>query len=75
MTRVEEVAERFATCRDLAACLRRQNIPRRFVGRCERRAAYWRRQFAFALADKLDRNLFGDEIDAMLFLHVGSGSP
>ena len=71
MNRIEEIAGTFATYRNLVTLARRHNLPTR-TWNAHRR--YWWQRFAFALCDELDRDLFIDEVDAMLFLHVGSGA-
>lgn len=75
MLSTEQAAANFATCRNLAALFRRHNVPRRFIGRYERRARYWRKQFAFAYANEIGRSLFLDEVDAGLFIFVGHATP
>lgn len=74
MTRLEETAENFATCRDLAAQCRRHNIPR-YGTYYRRRAKYWWMRFADAYVNHCDRDLFVDEVNCGLFLFVGSGTP
>ena len=72
MTRLEETAENFAACRQLAAFCRQHNIPRQNF---HRRAQYWWRAFAFAYVDHCGRDLFVDEVNCGLFIMVGSGTP